>query len=129
MLFTTFGFSMNTHFCGGHAVKATLTIGEGEPDCGMKMMEFSCEDSPRDFAQIQSQPCCENHHQIIQLEGEVELTPALDFNASNFALVFVHSVVASILNPTVRVLDAPYSVHSPPRQERDIQVLFQTFIL
>ena len=127
MLVSNIGFAMNTHFCGGEAVETTFTLGLGNPDCGMAKMEQPCQDMPSDQEQVKPKPCCENKHQVIQTDDTAKIqssSPVINpvFFAA-FVQVFIQPIVFADKSQT------QLSDYSPPLPEKDVQVLFQTFLI
>ena len=51
------GFTMATHYCGGHAVETALVIDEAHIDCGMESEEEPCANPV-----VKSNNCCENEN-------------------------------------------------------------------
>lgn len=127
MLVSNIGFAMNTHFCGGEAVKTSFSIGLHNPDCGMADMDRDCETIPSTEEQIKSKPCCENQHQLLQLDENADVqATSVEVNPV-FFVTFVHSFVQPILFADQSLVHNTY--YSPPIPDKDIQVLFQTFLI
>jgi hypothetical protein len=128
MFVSNVGFSINTHFCGGIAVKSSLSVGLHNPDCGMSKMDGACESTlPLDEEIVKSKPCCENQHQLIQLDENAELK-SLSFGLNPvFFVAFVQFFVHSILFPFQNLIQNAY--YPPPIPDKDIQILFQTFLI
>lgn len=127
MLVSNVGFTMNTHFCGGEAVETSFSIGLHNPDCGMPDMDRDCETIPYTEEQIKSKPCCENQHQLLHLDENADVqATSVEFNPV-FFVAFIHSFVQPVLFADQSLVDNTY--HSPPIPDKDIQVLFQTFLI
>lgn len=127
MLVSNIGFAMNTHFCGGKAVETTFTLGLGNPDCGMEDMEQECENMPSEEEQIKAKPCCENHHQVIQTDDIAKTQPSTSVVNPLFFTAFVQVFIQPLFFVDKR--QSEYSEYPPPFFERDVQVLFQTFLI
>ena len=127
LLTSNIGFAMATHFCGGHAVKSKLAIGMIDLDCGMAQMDTECENKPPKGITIKSEPCCNNDYQSLQTDDDytsglvhVKLHP-------DFVTAFMPSFFnVSVLPEKTKNL---FSCHSPPPSGKNIQVLFQTFLI
>ena len=121
------GFSMNTHFCGGEAVETSFSIGLHNPDCGMDNMDEACETNPPIEEQIMPQPCCTNQHQLMQLDENADiqtLTITTHF-------VFLAAFIAVFVQPVI-ITDQTFTQYINYRAslpDKDIQVLFQTFLI
>jgi len=127
ILFAHIGFSMNTHFCGGEAVETSYSIGLHTPDCGMDNMDEVCETKLPTEEQLIPQPCCENQHQLMQLDENATIQPVTVF--SNF--VFLAAFIAVFVQPVI-IADHTFTLNTnyrAPLPDEDIQVLFQTFII
>lgn len=127
MLFSNIGFSMNTHFCGGKAVKTSFSIGLHNPSCGMEEMDGKCETTPSSQDHLKTTPCCANEHMVLQLDDDVDIcAPAVSPN-----LIFFTAFVRAFVLPEIDVEQtadlSPY--YLPPISEKDVQVLLQTFLI
>jgi len=127
LLASNVGFSLNTHFCGGQAVKSSFTLGLHQPDCGMADMDRECQSDRGDQEQVQNTPCCENEHQILQLDENVDLPTAPTMVNPIFISAFVYAFVQP---PIFTEKDQVHSLYYPPLvPDRDTQALFQTYLI
>lgn len=126
MLASTIGFATNTHFCGGEAVEHTLSLGIEYLDCGMAEAPEQCS-SENGHDQVRSKPCCENQHELLQLEADATVIQhSLEVNKT-FFVDFIHTFVAQLYTFEKQVPD--YLNYSPPLLEQDVQILFQSFLI
>jgi len=122
--------TIGTHFCSGEAVESKILLGVTQPGCGMTDMEGSCnnsENSNKSQTSFNNTPCCENEYQTIQGPDEfVKDAAPITFNV-DFAVAFVFATLNLDLysNATQKSFT---EYHTPPI-EKDIQVLFQTFLI
>lgn len=119
------GFTMATHYCGGHPVKSKLMLGNGSLNCGMKKMTDSCESS--ETTSISKKACCENHYLSIEVEDDFQpsiVQPDVDVN---FVFTFIYTFI-ELLNADVEQVVA-YGDYSPPLRNIDVQVMFQSFLI
>jgi hypothetical protein len=127
MLVSNVGFAMNTHFCGGKAVKSSFTLGLHNPDCGMLNMDKPCEALSISETQVKSKPCCENQHQLLHLDDNGDLP------STNISLnpTFLKAFVQAFLQPITLVEQT--STRSTdflhPLPDKDLKVLFQSFLI
>lgn len=127
MLSSNIGLAINTHFCGGEAVATTFTFGLHNPGCGMEDMKQNCDDLASDQEKIKPKPCCENRHQVFQ----VDQTAKLQTGYFNINPVFFSALILVFAQP----LSNAYEMQGfclenpPPLLEEDLQVLFQTFLI
>lgn len=122
--------TLGTHFCGGTAVKTKIILGESHLGCGMMDMEIPCSDSEHygnEQVRFDKVPCCKNEFQTIQstddfVKGATQTVVNIDF-----AVAFLHTALFMDLFPkNTHRFRTEYI--SPPL-EKDIQVLFRTFLI
>jgi hypothetical protein len=88
---------MNTHFCGGEAVETSFSIGLHNPDCGMADMDGDCKKEPSSEEQVNPKPCCENQHEVLQLDENANLQAfSVDVNPV-FFVAFIHTYIQPVL--------------------------------
>jgi hypothetical protein len=123
-------FVIGTHYCGGEAVESKVMFEKTHLGCGMMDMDLSCDETGKTNnhdVTIEKIPCCENEFHTIQTTGEfVKNTTPVTFSV-DFAIAFIYATANIDLLPN----SAPQSFtdFSPPPLEKDIQVLFQTFLI
>lgn len=123
--------TIGTHFCGGVANNSEIVLGKSLIDCGMSSIKSDCQnehisDNPNDL--INSVPCCENRYQNVETTDDfVKEIPQVILNV-DFAVVYLFASLSLDLFPKqTKNLFAYY--YSPPLIEKDIQVLFQSFLI
>jgi len=116
------GFTMATHYCGGHAVETALVIGEAHIDCGMESEEEPCANPV-----VKSNNCCENEYTSMSIEDDYN-TQAKQLNISP---VFFSLFACTYLNlqPSTEVATIVFRDDPPPPLNQNRQVLFQSFII
>lgn len=116
------GFAINTHYCGGEAVESSFTLGLQDLGCGMKDMNTPCGEE-----QSISKSCCQNEHMVLQLDESFSINDVHPNASSTFIVAFV----SVFLNPEVFTdkNQVQFSIDPPPTVEKDVQVLFQTFLI
>ncbi len=125
VLFSSLSFTVEKHVCMG---KITDTSFFNQADsCGMIMDEEDC--TIDDFSQhkMEKEKCCNDIQQIIS--GNQNEQQALDtFEISN--LQFVLAYTYTYIN-LFEVKEQPraFTYYSPPLVDKDIQVLYQTFLI
>jgi hypothetical protein len=123
-------FAIGIHFCSGETVESKFLFGETQLGCEMPDMEQSCDNSENtthNNVSIEKIPCCENEFQTVQTTREFVKDAVQLLLNSEFAATFQYM--------TFNLELFPYSTdqfqiknNSPPI-EKDIQVLFQTFLI
>ena len=78
------GWAVNTHFCGGHAVKTRLSIGFKHLGCGMENVKVSCESGLMQNAQFSETPCCEDQYQQLEVDDN-RSAAGVSFQPMDFA--------------------------------------------
>lgn len=118
---------IGTHFCGGEAVMSRLIFAETHLNCGMANMDEPSNDSGNRALIFTNTPCCENHYQTIQATDDyIKEVPQANVNID-----VAGTLVYSVLNEKLFSKSAHqfYSDYSPPPLEKDMRVLFQTFLI
>lgn len=117
------GFSMDTHYCGGHAIKSVLSFGAHDYDCGMENTVSTCESQNT----IKKMDCCDDEHQLIQLDDNLHSTSLnLDINPL-FVVAFVQVFIQNALQIKEKAELIPD--FSPPLPHQNRQVLYQSFLI
>jgi hypothetical protein len=121
---------MGTHFCGGEAVETKIMLGETHLGCGMMDMEELCDDSEHtnnNQAGFNNIPCCQNKFQIVQgTDDFVKDASQIVFNVE-FSVAFIYAMFNFDLFPGST--NNLYTDYISPPVEKDVQVLFQTFLI
>ncbi|MFO7862463.1 MAG: hypothetical protein R6U85_00545 [Salinivirgaceae bacterium] len=120
---------IGTHYCGGMAVESEIVFGASYLSCDMAEMEQPSTHSEAPGTAtfcFENIPCCENEFRTIQLTDEfIKEAVRLNFEAN-----FVWFVDYPTLDLNVKVTAQPLiTLFSMPPIEKDIQVLFQTFLI
>ncbi|MEY1638646.1 HYC_CC_PP family protein [Tenuifilum osseticum] len=130
LLASHINLTMGTHFCGGEAVETKIILGEKHLGCGMMGMEQPCdgsEHSNNNQVRFNNVPCCQNEFQTIQGTADFVKEAAQTVFNVDFTVAFIYTTLNLDLFPksTHRV----YTEYISPPLEKDIQVLFQTFLI
>jgi len=121
------GFTVSTHFCGGHAVESALAIGQTNVDCGMMDMVQKPVHHEDGKTTVDKIPCCSNEYSEYNIEDDYSATAtSIDIN-STFLFAFIYSYLSPILveNDIIR----PHICYDSPPLLRDIPVLNQSFLI
>ena len=127
MLVSNIGLAMNTHYCGGHAMDSSFSLGLHDLDCGMPNMDEVLEVDLSNEIQFKASACCDTEHQILQLDEDIELQSA----AKEINPIFLVSFANSLIQPLVftETFISENAFDPSPLPDKDIQVLYQTFLL
>lgn len=126
MLTTNMSITFATHYCGGKAVKSSISFGHDELSCGMaKMDEKACDEG--DHGQkITRKGCCENKYTTLSVDDDYSnpgvVSPNLDFKfVAVFVVVYINNYFFD------KEESNSFIAYSPPLIEQDRSVLFQVF--
>ncbi|HET8809706.1 MAG TPA: hypothetical protein VFM65_05515 [Flavobacteriaceae bacterium] len=114
------------HFCGGNLMKSMLTFSETTLSCGMEQMPTSCEKSASEQS-VHEKSCCENElHQVQTDEHFSGSHFQFDFH-KNFTFAFVSVFVLDEIGETAQKVE--FFNYYPPPIDKDVQVLYQVFLI
>lgn len=118
VLFSTFSFTVEKHYCGDFLVDVSFT---GRADsCGMQMEKV---------AQTKKKNCCKD--EVHKIEGQDKLQfhkiEKISFEKQQFLTAFVISYADLFVNN--ESVNNLYKDFSPPDIRLDYQVLYQTFLI
>lgn len=120
------GFTLATHYCGGHAVETALIIGDSFAGCGMEEMTQPLNEASK-TPELKRIDCCENEYLSLNIEDDFQQSSTEKKVDLKFVFTFVYTYFQ--LDFSERTNDVIYSDYSPPPSRQDIQVLFQTFLI
>lgn len=130
LLASQINLTKGTHFCGGEAVETKIMLGETHLGCGMMDMEEPCDDSGHtnnNQAGFNIIPCCQNEFQTIQgTDDFVKDAAQIVFNVG-FSVTFIYTMLNFDLFPGST--NNFYTDYIFPPVEKDVQLLFQTFLI
>ena len=111
LLVSTFGITVNKHYCGGHLSDVSLYL---SATCGCGDMDMDSD-------------CCQTNSDFVQLDEDYTIL-TLDLNQDNELIVeiannYIDLLIESDNSP------AYFFHHVPPLIERDIPVLVQSFLI
>lgn len=121
------GFTLSTHFCGGHAVESVLAIGNQHVDCGM--MEDKQEPSNHDDGKttLSKIPCCSNEYSEYSIEDDYSAEViSIDVN-NTFLFAFVYTYLSPILDHSDD--NRLHTYYDSPPLIPDIPILNQSFLI
>ncbi|MBU3010797.1 hypothetical protein KO506_05250 [Polaribacter vadi] len=118
VLFSTFSFTVEKHYCGDFLVDVSFT-GDTEA-CGMEMNAIS---------ETKMKSCCKD--EVHKVEGQDELqtqkTEKITFENQKFLTAYVISFKELLIkNESKNIF---YQDFSPPDLPKDFQLLHQTFLI
>ncbi|HLU85228.1 MAG TPA: hypothetical protein VKZ45_07130 [Vicingaceae bacterium] len=123
VVFTTSGFTISSHICKGKKVETVVGLRKLDVSCGMEeaKKEKNCSNE-NNF----NSNCCQNEFQtFLMTEDYVQEVFELKTPSSFFVLWFV----IMDLNLETGFKNLVYNVYLPPPIQKDIPVLFQSFLI
>ena len=122
--------TIGTHFCGGKATESKVILESAHIGCEMANVgkSYNCEQSNNKDNHFSETPCCKNEYQNLQninnfVKESIQQVP-FDLD---FATAFVYTSLNLDLFPKpTNLFNTKYS---PPPLEKDIQELFQIFLI
>lgn len=125
MLASSSGIAYAQHFCGGMEMMAEITLGQKGLSCGMDMDVHPCDEEK---TISEGHDCCENQFTQIKTDD--------NFAKASFDLklnkIFVATFVSVFVLQEVEIASAEkifFADYSPPPLERDLNILYETFLI
>jgi hypothetical protein len=114
--------SFATHFCGGEAFKHALLFTTSDLECGMEdVSEAQTEECESGYN------CCDTKIIELKIKDTFQATDMVVSFQPEFIFVKIASILFSV--PTTENNVTLYKDYQPPLPEKDISVLFQSFLI
>ena len=124
VLFSTLSFTVEKHVCMGEVT--SVSYFEQVESCGME--EMACDDGDRHTDQIDRSRCCDNISELIPGDTlEQQAIEGLEIEQYQFLASYITSYLLGL--EKADLTDQIDLGPDPPTLERDIQVLYQTFLI
>lgn len=120
VLFSTFSFTINAHYCGGEMV--SQTIGFAAENCNMEV-----ETTDVNVVTMQAVSCCDDVTTFIQGQDELSKHHEAVIASPQFIKAFVYSYI--FILPKTDTEKTAYKPYVPPPLIQDIQLLDETFLI
>lgn len=125
LLTSSTGIAYAKHLCHGTEMLSQITLGEKDLSCGMGEGEdISCDLD----AEHVVDPCCQNH--FIKIQTDENFAKA-SFDVS-FQQFFIASYVSIFLLNEIEIISGKnifFAEYNPPPIERDLNILYDTFLI
>ena len=121
VLFSSFGFTVSTHLCGGDKIKSAVGFVKTDLTCGMKKVTSQCPQKN----QLQS-VCCQNIFEYHHIEDNVKKEKAEIF-VPDFKLDFNQIELKSLSRIALNL--TYFNDFSPPLIVKNIPVIHQSFLI
>lgn len=122
VLFSTFSFTIDSHYCGDILVDSSL-FGKAE-SCGMENQQVSSEEG----CSLIQKHCCDD--ETLSISGQDDLKVSLEklsFEQHQFVASFVYSYLN--LFEGLQENRVPFNHYPPPVLIKDLNILDQTFLI
>jgi hypothetical protein len=93
----------------------------------MENRDDGCESNSHAEKQYKPSPCCENQHQFLQLDENADLQSSSIVNNPIFYIALIHAFVQPVIFTEQDFNQS--SLYSPTIPDKNIQVLYQTFLI
>ena len=125
VLFSTLSYSVDQHICMG-VVTDTSYFSDAD-SCGMIMDLEDCNIDGLSDDKVQKEKCCNDIHELIRgNQTEQQALQSFEIQKAQFLIVSSYTYINLHENDTDK---APFRDHSPPLVDKDINVLYQTFLI
>lgn len=134
MMLSSTGFSMDVHFCQGQ-IQGISLFGKAKschekqetPPC--HQTKKSCHHKEDGISKTDKDNCCHNETVVIE-KSDLDATTTQLTTVKDIPLDFVAAYIAVyVFNYSVQADFLPYAQYKPPLPDRDVQVLYQTFLI
>ncbi len=134
MLLSSTGFSMDVHYCQDQ-IKSISLFGKAK-SCHEKQVTPPCHQAKKichhkedGLNEGDKDNCCHNEAVVIE-KSDLDATTTQVATVQDLQLEFVATFIAVyVFNYSVQTDYQPYKQYKPPLPGRDIQVLYQTFLI
>ncbi|MBC32204.1 MAG: hypothetical protein CMH48_15360 [Muricauda sp.] len=122
VLFSTFSFTMNSHYCGDYLVDSAWFV--DADSCGMSV----AKDQHSHEKSIMKDGCCNDVTWTIDGQDDLKITfEDLTHEQQLFVVSFIYSYIN--LFEGLETKNNGFGDYSPPPLIKDVQVLHQTFLI
>ncbi|MFT6879590.1 MAG: hypothetical protein ACJARG_000516 [Arcticibacterium sp.] len=128
ILFSNMGFTIATHYCGGHAVKSEVSFGVHHLDCGMPTMDGQETLVSNDGQQFFTEDCCDNLVYQLDIQDDYQSNVERVTLNPDFSIVFVYAFFSNYF-PFLERHKRYTNYTPPPLIKQDVQILFQSFLI
>ena len=139
MLATSSGLSIDFHFCKG-TLKSFNAFGKAQPCHVAKMQEQHCTKGKSCCSKHKKAPvvvkktactkgCCKNKTIDFPSEKDIVKAPATDLSSLQSAFIIAFGQAFWELDVDIPNLLIPHQNYTPPKLNRDVPLLVQSFLL
>lgn len=123
ILFSTLSFTVEKHVCMGEITDVSyFTVAE---TCGMTVEDCDIENPSE--TKIQQEKCCNNIQELIEgNQTEQQAIDSFELSQVQFVLAYTYSYLGLFDEYKGAI---PFNDYNPPLVNKNIQVLYQTFLI
>jgi len=123
VLFSTFSFTIEKHYCMGEVTDSAYFVDVAS--CGMEVED--CETAIDMETKIQKEKCCQDIQELIPgNQNEQQAIGNFELDQVQFILAFASTYLDLFEENTDQVT---FKYYTPPLVDKDINVLYQTFLI
>lgn len=126
MLVSSSGIAYAQHFCGGMEIMSKITLGENHLSCGMESEPLNSDCSSENTDE--DHDCCDSHITKIQIDDNFAKA-SFDLDLSNTFAVATVSLYELLEVDIASVVKNFFADYNPPPLERDLNILYDTFLI
>ena len=123
VLLSTMSFTVEKHVCMGEVTEVSYF--EEVEGCGME--ESLCETPRNNFEEVSPSQCCDDIQELIPgNENEQQPVKGLEIGKLKYIVTYLYTYVKGLEESKQELVIQDIS---PPLVDKDIQVLYQTFLI
>ena len=125
VLFTSFSFTVEKHVCMGEVTDVSYFT--DADSCGMEMKDEECTMDKNNEEHMQQEKCCVNVQELIPgNQNEQQAINSFEIDQLQFILAYTYTYL-NLFKSQER--PAAFVYYSPPLVDKDIQILYQSFLI
>tara|TARA_R110002072_G_scaffold214404_2_gene371562 strand:- start:16446 stop:16823 length:378 start_codon:yes stop_codon:yes gene_type:complete len=125
-MLSSIGMAKSTHICMGSEMMAEFGLATKHLDCGMQMQHR--DDSSDTHHSLDPSECCQNQFELVQNDSDQNLKVVqIDAAQHIFIAAFTQTFIFGIAPNTSTEHPTPHI--TPPSIEKDLSILFQSFLI
>ena len=122
VLFTTVSLTVDMHYCGDSLVD--FSFFHKAETCGMEIVGTAKDCKPA----ISQEPCCSDHQIVKEANHDLKTSfDKLTFGQQTFVATFFYTYINLFEGLDKNFV--PFKDYSPPFIERDVQTLYETYLI
>lgn len=123
VLFSSFSFTVEKHICMGEITDVSYFT--AADSCGM--IDEDCDINNSSETKIQKEKCCNNVHELIPgNQNEQQALQSFEIDPVQFVFAYTYTYL-NLFEAKEKTIAFDY--YPPPQVGKDIQVLYQTFLI